>query len=70
VSFSDFLDKKVLNESMAAGLYYKSMGKFFKVVKLAKNEDEANEYCEKHDNCGVIEEIDDVVIIAEKEESK
>jgi len=37
-------------------LYAKSMGKVFLVVHIATSVDEANSYCEKHSDCGVIAE--------------
>lgn len=37
-------------------LYVKSMGKIFRVRHIAMSTDEANEYCIKHDDAGVIAE--------------
>jgi len=36
------------------GCYVKSMGKFFKVRKIAINDDEANAFCATHHDTGVI----------------
>ena len=46
-------------------LYCKSMGKIFKVRKIAKSDQEANEYCAKHDSTGVIAEKDGLIFIAD-----
>jgi hypothetical protein len=36
--------------------YVKSMGKIFQVKHIATSINEANEYCENHNDCGVIAE--------------
>jgi hypothetical protein len=48
-------------------LYAKSMGKVFPVRHLATSDDDANEFCRKHPDTGVIAEDSDtgVVIIAD-----
>ena len=39
---------------MIDSIYVKSMGKLFKVRQLCKTDEEANNYCEKHRDTGVI----------------
>jgi hypothetical protein len=39
--------------------YINACGDYFKVVKVAATVDEANEYMEKNENCGVIDQNDD-----------
>lgn len=46
-----------------------SMGQFFKVVKIAYSEKEANDYTCNHENCGVIGEREGAIFIAENFES-
>jgi hypothetical protein len=36
--------------------YVKSMGKIFRVMHIATSVDDANAYCERHDDCGVVAE--------------
>jgi len=51
-------------------VYVKSMGKIFRVKHIARDVDEANEFCLKRNNrdCGVIAEdrITGLIFIAEK----
>lgn len=46
-------------------LYYRSMGKTFRVIAIADNVEAANKFCEKNRDCGVIGEPDGKPIIAE-----
>ena len=46
-------------------LYCKSMGKIFRVKKIAQNEKEANDFCAKHADCGVIAVEQNLIFIAE-----
>lgn len=47
-------------------VYIKSMGKIFPVEHIAKDDDEANEFCRRHKDCGVIahDEKNGLVFIA------
>lgn len=55
---------------MDTKLYVKSMGKIFPVRHIAQSDDEANEYMEKHDNCGVMACEKNLVIICDFYPSK
>ena len=46
-------------------LYIKSMGKIFRVLAICKSDDEANEFCRKNNDCGVMAEQDGLIFIAE-----
>jgi len=47
-------------------VYCKSMGKIFRVQHIAKSLDEANTFCKKHPDCGVIaEDKTGLIFIAE-----
>ena len=37
-------------------LYVKSMGKVFRILEIAQSVDEANQFCERHSDAGVIAE--------------
>jgi len=51
---------------MIMHLYCKSMGKIFRVKHIAKDFEEANNYCRKHKDCGVIAETNNgLTLIAE-----
>lgn len=45
--------------------YYASMGKLFRVIAIAHSDDQANEFCSKNDDCGVIGVLGEAVVIAE-----
>lgn len=45
-------------------IWLHSMGKRFQLVAVATSNDAANEFCEKHDRCGVIACFDGLVFIA------
>ena len=46
--------KKPIELSDKMKLYVKSMGKVFRVYAICDNDDDANEYCKKHSDAGVI----------------
>lgn len=46
-------------------IYIKSMGKLFKVRKIAKTDEEANKFCKTHDSTGVIAIDGDLIFIAD-----
>ncbi len=47
-------------------VYCKSMGKVFRVRHIAKSEEEANDFCARHSDCGAIaEDKNGLVYIAE-----
>lgn len=46
-------------------LYYRSMGKIFRVRAICDTVDEANKFCEQHDSTGVIGELGENIIIAD-----
>lgn len=48
-------------------LYIECDGKLFKVVHIAKTIDEANDYCRVNLGCGVIDQNDSGIFIAEHE---
>ncbi len=53
-------------------LYYRSMGKFFRVIAICKSDEEANQYLEKYnrEEIGVIGVIGSHPVIAEFNEGK
>jgi hypothetical protein len=57
-------------ENQSMSILASTMGKLFKICYIAKTEKEANDYCEKHRDCAVIEEYRGLIFIAEKEETK
>jgi len=61
-----------MGEVMNIKLYCKSMGKIFRVTKVALNDQEANDYCTKHKDQGVIavDNKNGLVYIAEFYSSK
>jgi len=48
-------------------IFCKSMGETFRILHIAKSTQEANDFCEKHEGCGVIavEKNTGLVFIAE-----
>lgn len=46
-------------------LYYRSMGKIFRVVCIAHTDEQANDFMRRVPNCGVIGVLGDAVVVAE-----
>jgi len=51
-------------------LYCKSMGKQFRLMAIADNDDEANLYMERHDEAAVIAEFSGLIFLASRFESR
>lgn len=48
------------------GLFYKSFtGKYFAVRLITNDIDVANSFCAEHEDCGVIDQIGESIIVAE-----
>ena len=62
----------MIREPEIHSLYYRSMGKFFRVVAICNNDKEANQYLEKHNReaVGVIGVVGGHPVIAECNEEK
>ena len=58
------------NANDEAYLYYRAMGKIFRVVGIAESDEEANEYCARHEDVGVIGLLGNLVILAEHDGEK
>lgn len=54
---------KELDITNNASLYIKVAGKTFEVVYIAKSDDDANDFCEKNEDCGVIAEDDNLGLV-------